>query len=359
MKDLTKSAGLAAATGLCAVSLSLSPAIADDSPTALSHAPIGVMGDHLHDRGEFMLSYRYTYMAMAGNRIGTDTVSPAEIATTLPNVNAPPTLRVVPLEMPMQMHMIGAMYAPTDRLTLMAMGMVMTREMEHQTYQGMMGANELGRFTTEVSGFGDTSVSGLVRLFERDHLSAHLNLGISLPTGSIDETDTVLTPMNTTPEMRLPYAMQLGSGTLDLKPGITIVNRTHDGRFGGGAQATATLRSGDNDEGYTLGDVQELTGWGQFAPAPSLALSLRGTLRHTDEIDGKDAMIMAPVQTANPSLYGGDVAEIGLGATYLRIGGALDGHRLAAELVLPVRQDLNGPQMETDYSLTLGWQKAF
>ena len=30
------------------------------------HAPIGVMGDHLHKRGEWMLSYRFMRMNMEG-----------------------------------------------------------------------------------------------------------------------------------------------------------------------------------------------------------------------------------------------------------------------------------------------------
>jgi hypothetical protein len=38
---------------------------------ASDHAPIGVMGEHPHAAGEFMLSYRYMFMSMKGNRDGT------------------------------------------------------------------------------------------------------------------------------------------------------------------------------------------------------------------------------------------------------------------------------------------------
>jgi hypothetical protein len=38
--------------------------------------------------------------------------------------------------------------------------------------------------------------------------------------------------------------------------------------------------------------------------------------------------------------------------------GAICGHRLAAEFGVPVYQNLNGPQMETDWTLTVGWQKT-
>ena len=30
-----------------------------------SHAPIGVMGDHMHKEGEWMVSYRFRYMIVA------------------------------------------------------------------------------------------------------------------------------------------------------------------------------------------------------------------------------------------------------------------------------------------------------
>ena len=110
-----------------------------------SLAPIGVMGDHLHPEGEWMVSYRYKRMEMEGNRIGTDDVSPEEIVTTIANPNAPPpTLRVVPTEMSMDMHMVGLMYGATDWLTLMAMGMYTQKEMDHITFAGAAGTTRLG-----------------------------------------------------------------------------------------------------------------------------------------------------------------------------------------------------------------------
>ena len=60
------------------------------------------MGEHMHKKGEWMLSYRYMHMDMDGSRIGTKKVSPQTIATTVPNrffgqPMQPPTLRIVPL----------------------------------------------------------------------------------------------------------------------------------------------------------------------------------------------------------------------------------------------------------------------
>ncbi|MGB3624581.1 MAG: transporter, partial [Henriciella sp.] len=168
---LPAKACLLAGTALFALAL---PATAHDGDGgkvtyATDHAPIGVMADHRHKTGEWMLSYRYMYMDMAGNRGGTDTLSPDEIATSVPNrffgnPGMPPTLRVVPVEMPMKMHMVGAMYGLTDRITLVAMGMYVDKEMDHITYQGGMGTTRLGTFTTEAAGIGDTTVGALIGL---------------------------------------------------------------------------------------------------------------------------------------------------------------------------------------------------
>ena len=331
---------------------------------AKNHAPIGVMGDHLHKKGEVMTSMRAMRMDMGGNRIGTDNVSPQTIATSVPNVFAgapgqPPTLRVVPTDMTMDMLMVGVMIGLSDRVTLMAMGQVVQKEMDHITFAGGMGSNELGNFTTETSGFGDTKLAALVGVVDKtlggvDH-KAHLNLGLSVPTGSIGERDQILTPMGAAPSPRLPYPMQLGSGTLDLEPGVTY--NGYSDRFSWGAQYRATIRAGNNQAGYTLGDVHNATAWAQYGPAPWVSFSLRGQFRAQDAIEDRDALIMAPVQTANPAFQGGDRLEIGPGINLAGQKGAIKGHRLAVEAMIPVYQDLNGPQLETNWTLTLGWQK--
>lgn len=98
--------------------------------------PAGIMGNNM-PAGAFMLNYRPMFMHMEGSRIGTNKVSPEFIVTTVPNPNGgPPTLRVVPTEMDVQMHMLMAMYAPTDWLTLMAMGSYIEKEMDHITFAG-------------------------------------------------------------------------------------------------------------------------------------------------------------------------------------------------------------------------------
>ncbi len=319
------------------------------------------MGEHRHKTGEVMLSYRFMHMNMQGNQIGTSDVSPDTIVTTIPNrffgtPGQPPTLRVVPTDMTMDMHMFGAMYAPNDRVTLMAMLPYIQKSMDHITYMGGAGTTVLGGFTTKSEGFGDLKVSALVGIMQQGNNKVHLNLGVSLPTGSTTEKDNVLTPMGGTPKLRLPYAMQLGSGTYDLLPGITYNGR--QGKTKWGAQLSGVIRLGKN-HGYSLGDEVKLTAWTSYQPEPWVSLSGRIEAKSVGKIDGIDPNIVAPVQTADPSNYGGEVVTIYGGLNFVAQSGAMRGHRFAIEAGLPVYQDLNGPQMDTDWTLTAGWQLAF
>jgi len=324
-------------------------------PQANSHAPIGVMGDHMHKQGEWMFSYRFMTMDMDGNRSGSSHISPEEIATTVPNRFGPmpPTLRVVPLEMTMDMHMLGAMYAPTDNFTFMLMTNYQKKDMKHVTFQGAMGTTRLGEFTTKSEGFGDTKVSGMYKIYDDQKHKVHLNLGVSLPTGSITKKDNVLTPMNTRPKLRLPYAMQLGSGTYDLLPGITY--QMYEGKWNLGAQYMATIRTGENDEDYTLGDEHKVTTWASYSLMHNVSASVRLAYLDVDNIDGSDPKITAPVQTADPDNYGKERLDLYAGVNWI----SQSGHRLALEVGAPIYQHLDGPQLETDWTLTAGYQYAF
>ena len=116
-----------------------------------SHGPVGVMGDHYHKAGEIMLSYRFMLMSMRDNINGKKIISPETVVTSIPNTFSslpmmPAKLRVTPTKMNMQMHMLGMMYAPNDRVTVMGMVNQITNKMSHITFAGPAGATMLGYF---------------------------------------------------------------------------------------------------------------------------------------------------------------------------------------------------------------------
>jgi hypothetical protein len=316
-----------------------------------SHAPIGVMGDHMHKVGEWMVSYRPMYMSMNGNQDGGTSLSPEQVITQPNRFAMPANLRVVPTGMTMSMHMLGVMYVPSDRLTLMGMTQYVEKKMDHITFQGMSGTNRLGNFTTNASGIGDTSLSTLIKLGP----AWHAQVGVSLPTGDIKQTDTVLTPMGTSPTLRLPYMMQLGSGTYDALLGATYnrVAHTAKSNFSWGGQWRSTLRLGENSEHYTFGDEHRLTGWVSYGFSHALSVSTRLEWLKRENIDGIDAVIMAPVQTADPDRQALDRLDFGLGLNWLL---PKQQHRLSMELSMPITEHMDGPQMKTDYQVVLGWQ---
>ena len=324
---------------------------------ASGHAPIGVMGEHMHKKGGWMASYRFQHMSMEGNRIGTNEVSPEFIVTNVANRFSPPaTLRVVPTKMTMDMHMFGAMYAAADWLTLMFMGMYIEKSMDHITFQGGSGTTRRGTFTTTSSGIGDTKVSGMFRISKNNTNKVHINMGLSLPTGDTDKRDTILTPGGARNNVVLPYGMQLGSGTFDILPEVTYSGKIDE--LSWGAQYMGTFRIGDH-KGYSLGDIHQVTSWLSYQPQPSVSISTRLAYKNEDKIDGIDGRISLPVQTADPDKYGGDTINLYFGLNLVGQTGALRGHRLALEAGIPVHQDLNGLQMETDYTITAGWQFAW
>ena len=302
------------------------------------HAPIGVMGDHAHDEGESMISYRYMFMDMDGNRSGSHRIGNTEVLSNY---------MVTPTDMEMHMHMLSFMYAPIDDFTLMAMFPFTEISMNHLTRAGTT-------FKTQASGLGDIQITGLWKLLDGRSHRAHFNAGVSLPSGSIDERDD--TPAGA--QSKLPYPMQLGSGTVDLRPGLTYSGE-HE-RVSWGSQAIGTVRLGENDNDYTLGDRFDASMWGAYAPSDWLSGSLRIAYQHWGNIDGADPDLNPMmISTADPDLRGGTRWDLGIGMNFYVPEGPMEGFRLAGEMLLPFYQDLDGPQLETDLTLVFGAQMTF
>lgn len=323
------------------------PAYAQDwsSHRPDGHAPIMVMGDHTHGKGEFMLSYRYMNMTMQGSRVGTDAVPDAVILS-------PTTFqfRVTPTEMPMQMHMFGAMWAPTNSLTLMAMIPHVSSEMTHITRAG-------GSFTTSSSGWGDITVKALYLVARPERARLHVGLGVSIPAGSIQQRG--VTPLSQPDDVQLPYRMQLGSGTPDLLPSLTYLSQLDNLSFG--LQAGGVYRLTRNDNDYRLGHIARGTFWAAYRLSDMFSASVRIAGKSWGNIDGYDRALgpggQAPTQI--PSLQGGTRFDAGVGMNFFTPSGPFHNLRFGAEALFPVFQDLNGPQLEVDLLVQVGVQYAF
>lgn len=299
---------------------------------------INVLGTHTHLEDEWMVGYKYMFMEMNGNRTGTERVSKNEVLNTF---------TVSPLRMSMQMHMLMLMYAPSDELTLVAMAPFIEKEMDHETRTGV-------RFTTNSSGLGDIELKGIYTFFgEPDSKHRFLfNGGLSLPTGSVNKRDILANPANG--QQKLPYPMQLGSGTVDLLPGLTYLGETKNWAWG--AEWMGTIRLGTNSEGYALGNQYDFSTWGNWKWTDSVSPFIKMNLKIWKNINGSDPELNpATVPTADPDLRGGEQIDLNLGINIYQSKGKYKGHRFAVEAGAPVYQSLDGPQLETDFLFSAGW----
>ncbi|MGB2129324.1 MAG: transporter [Flavicella sp.] len=338
------------------------------SSRADGHAPMGVMADHVHHKGEFMVSYRLMHMQMKENLQGNSEISNA---TILEQYHA------APKSMQMQMHMFGMMFAPSDKLTLLAMtsyrdntmkSLKMDMHMHTHSATSMMRSQmsmpmETSTSQMESMGFGDVKLGALYQLFNRDRRAMHLNVTVSMPTGSLTKTDVMNMgmemDMSSTNEQRLGYAMQLGSGTWDLNLGTTYLKQYESASFG--LQANCVYRLGENSEGYTLGNQFHTTLWTAYSLNRALSTSFRVSYIDSGFIKGNDMTFMSPMMSPvfNTSNTGKQQLDLLIGLNYGVFKGSLKGLRFQIEAGLPVFQDVNGIQMKSTFMITTGLQYSF
>lgn len=300
-----------------------------------------------------MLSYRHMRSSMEGMRQGSGRVADSQVANAY---------NVVPQRMDMQMDMLGIMYAPSDDLTVMLMAHYHAMEMvNHRIMMGNATA-----FTTQSAGWGDTKLSLLQRLLNNEGLQVHAQWGLSLPTGSIKERD-LMPAMGGLEDFApnvLPASMQLGSGTFDFEPALTLLMPR--GAFSYGTQMKATLRlESENSEGYRRGHQLQLQSWASYqlhsdwTVNAGLSYHSSGKLQGEQQSVTKNMMGKRTVPTAWSENYGGDALELLVGSFFDLPSTYFPGQRIAVDVRLPLYQNLNGVQMDTDWKFSLGWELRF
>lgn len=286
---------------------------------------------HSHKGGGMLMAeYKYERMYMDGLLDTTDSVSSKVVVNgTSYNYNMAPT------DMTMDMHMVMLMYH-TRNYMIMGMGHYMSNNM------GMV-SNDGTESTMSNAGLADTVIT-----VEAPVKGVDLKLGISLPTGSIDERGMMQHTATSASVTKYPYGMQLGSGTYDF-----IMGAGYQTRLGGvqlGANFEYTARTGTNDNNYTLGDKYTTGAWARFTLNRTMRADLDLKFRETGRISGADPELnttMSP--TADFQNYGGQRLDMGLGLKYENAGMS----SIAAEFTMPLYQNLFGPQMETSWIMGL------
>ena len=344
----------AAFLGLCAYDVTAQTATLDESDEpegflglsledlmSTDVQQISVLGTHTHLAGEWMIGYKFMPMMMSGIRQGTTRRSIADVLQQY---------MVAPTSMRMEMHMLEVMRALNDQVTFMAMVPYIELSMDHRTRMNTI-------FTTQSAGLGDLRLEALftaVGNVRRDSTRLILRAGMTVPTGSIDETGN--TPMGN--DQQLPYPMQLGSGTYDLHPGVTLLSESR--LWAWTAEADGAVRLGLNDHDYRLGNQWNVSASSARRLTRAVGAVLRVEAGGWGNIHGADPDLNPMmVPTADPRLRGGSQVVISPGIEFYFSDGMLGGNRFGLEVGFPIHQSFQGPQLESDWTVRSGWSVTF
>lgn len=288
------------------------------------------------DGSKFRWSIQYRFAEYDGYRDGTDDLSlddvlfvPGEEART--DKNFP----VVPTVIKQRVALLSGEYQwQPDWAFTLAIPYIQ-QETDHISI--VPGYDE---FLIKSRGIGDITLGARYQFWKQDSAAWAFGFGVSLPAGSIDEKGD--TP-RAAGDQQLPYTMQLGSGTFDFPFEISY-QKSGDYEYSVGA--SVTLRSGENDRNYRLGNRYMFAGKMQSEIADNVKAMMGVDFVYIDKISGRDEDLLVPqpipypAGITNPNLYGGRkiIAKVGL---KWRLS---DEYQITAEFGKPLYQNLNGPQ---------------
>jgi hypothetical protein len=295
--------------------------------------PAAVMISHLHQRGEWMFSYRYMSMNARGIQ---------QNGTAVSNDQVYNQYLMSSDKMRMDMHMLMAMYGLGRRITLMGMAEYNRSSMNMNAPEGSMHMHPGMDMSTgmdhemKTSGFGDVSLTALYGLVYVPYHLVIISGGLSVPTGSIQ---TKGGSGSMYPDQRYPYMMQRGSGTWDVLPGLTYTFQKN--KLMASSQLYATIRTGYNSVGYKLGNKAAFNNWVAYRWFNWMSTSLRAEATTSGSIKGADPDLYIYTEpAANPVNYGGQAVFGYAGINFY----FLNRNKIAVEGGVPLYQKLNGIQ---------------
>jgi hypothetical protein len=307
------------------ISFLLILAVNANAKRADDHAPASIMGEHNHNKGEIMLSYRFMQMNMENIYLGDKKIAAAP-------------LMMKPIKMKMKMHMFGAMYGLNSKNTLMLMLPYNENKMSMKNQM----SQEISKMQSE--GIGDIKISSILSLSK----NKKLNIGLSLPTGNIKKASN---------NGRLPYKMQLGTGTYD--PFIAYKNVKYFNSSSLGYQLKAKFNIHKNSEDYSYGNKYQLSLW--YAKLLSNNFSLSSSLEFAKEeaIEGSDKAIENPSMSIsrNSSNSGSENIYAKIGFNKILSNKNNKSLRFSAEYKKPLYQKYKNYQMGEADNIIFSIQK--
>jgi len=330
--------------------------------------PMNIPGGGVPETHEFRFKIQAQRMHMSGLQLGSSNVAIDNVlGMPLMMGKATGKYMAAPSSMEMNMLNLAGGYSLTDDVFLGVMAMYADNRMDMRFNSMMQMMTGQSGFTMKSRGFMDTMLMGKYRLYADDPLiPAHevsLFLGLSLPTGSIDERNRTH-PLAMRRTELLPYGMQLGSGTWD--PLIGLLYQRSTSPWWWGVDARYTHRLGTNKRGYRLGNRAQLDAYLMFQPHYALVLygQLNGDWQgrihgQADEVlRGASGRVTQgdPNSPYMTPLW--DPANTGKTQVFAMLGAQWQPaplHIIDIGVQLPVYQRMNGLQLKDKWRAMLTW----
>ncbi len=305
------------------------------------HAPIGMTGARTLEGGAVEFSYRFSQLNSKGVWVANDSLP---LDTTLDFYEQ------APLTLANQTHNFSVSYGATEELTFIAGVDYSSRQREQLTTGGVF-------YVTESQFLGDVTVSGLYNFLNLGAYKAHVQMGATVPTGSI--AIFAETPFSTPNIERMPYDMRPGAGTFSLLPGMTVQAQNEVASVG--AQINGMIPVGTNDRDYSLGNSFNASAWAAYMFNEYISLSARVKWRNWGGIEGGDPDLDPDRDPGNDGFFlEGERIDLPIGVNfYLPEGSRFEGHRLSVEAIFPISHEYEGPQFGLDWGVVIGWQVVF
>ena len=307
--------------------------------------------DNKYAAPKWHISYQYKQAEFDGYLDGDESLSLEQVLWSGPQeTRTDKNFPVVPTVIKQRAHSLRVGYQQSDNVAFYLSVPYIEQETDHISI--VPGYSE---FLISTQGMGDTVASVNYKFEDEDIHKWWINLGISIPTGSIDELgDTPREPG----DQPLPYTMQLGSGTWDFP---IEFNYQHRGAHDFDLSFSAMLRSGSNDRQYRLGNNYRMSAKYGFAIRDHLVGYVGSEFQYRDSIRGRDETLLVegefpyPASITNPDLYGGRTVRAFAGLSWQ----VRSGLRANAEIGKPVYQHLNGPQPKESWRGSIMLSTAF
>lgn len=293
------------------------------------------------------LSYQLNHIEIEGYKKGNTNLSNNEVLwdNISGEARTDENFPVLPTQIHQNVQLFNAAYRLTQKTNLQVSAPYILQSTDHISI-----VPGYDNFVIDSKGLGDTTLTLSHNIAKTESTQLRISAGISLPTGSIDETgDTPRAAGN----QQLPYTMQLGSGTFDFPLGVTYSSTLKANLWS--LTASTKIRTGKNDRNYRLGNSYLLSSRYEILRiSPRLKPFFNIDLQYVERIYGQDDEITVPnpnfpypASITNPNLFGGikSTASIGIKTPI----GSKSKQALVIDLGIPIYQNLNGPQPKANW----------